>query len=149
MHLLSNKKSVFKQHPYKTWLLIKYCHIQDALEWQFPITIIYVHFHALWIYCSVKTYFSKKLHILWYISAYKTLQDWTNQLLLWVLTNNVMCRTWKLDHTLLSTFYHLTDGTPKKNHPVCDKICHIHDAIYAEVLVQSKKYLANIKRILK
>ena len=40
-YLLSNKKSVFKVHPYKTWLLIKYCHVQDVLEWQFPVSIIY------------------------------------------------------------------------------------------------------------
>ena len=46
-YLLPNKKSVFKVYPYKTWLLIKYCHIQDVLEWQFPNTIMYVHFHAL------------------------------------------------------------------------------------------------------
>ena len=42
----------------------------------------------------------------------------------------------------LSTFYQLADGTPKKNRPV-------HDLIYAEVLVQLKKYPVNIKRTLK
>ena len=42
----------------------------------------------------------------------------------------------------LSSFYQLTDTTPKKNRPVCD-------SIYAEVLVQSKKYLVNLKRTLK
>ena len=36
----------------------------------------------------------------------------------------------------LSTFYQLTDSTPKKNHPVHDRICPVRDAIYAEVLVQ-------------
>ena len=70
--LLSNKKSVFKVHPYKTWLLIKFSHIQYVLEWLFPMTIMYVHFHALWIHYTVKTYFSKKPHTLRYISMYKT-----------------------------------------------------------------------------
>ena len=44
--------------------------------------------------------------------------------------------------SFLSTFYQLTDSTPKKNRPV-------RDAIYAELLVQSKKipckYQENIK----
>ena len=71
-YLLLHKKSVFKAHLYKTWLLIKYCHLRDFLEWQFPISIIYVHFHALWIHFTFKTYFSKKLHTLRYISMYKT-----------------------------------------------------------------------------
>ena len=99
-NLLSNKKSMFKVHPYKTWLVIQYCHVWDVLKWQFPITIIYVHFHALWIHCTVKIYFSKKLHTLRDICIYKTWEDWTNQVLLRVLANNVTYRTWKLDHTL-------------------------------------------------
>ena len=49
----------------------------------------------------------------------------------------------------LSTFYQLTDSTPKKNQPVRERICPIRDAIYAELLVQSKKYLVNIKKALK
>ena len=49
----------------------------------------------------------------------------------------------------LSTFYQLTDSTPKKNQPVHGRICPICDAIYGEVLVQSKKYLVNIKKTLK
>ena len=98
-YLLSNKKSVFKVHPYKTWLLIKYCHVWDVLEWQFPFTMS-VHFHALWIHCTVKTNFSKKLHTLRYISIWKTLEDWGNPVLVRVLTNNIIYRTWKLDHTL-------------------------------------------------
>ena len=44
--------------------------------------------------------------------------------------------------SFLSTFYQLTESTPKKNHP-------IRDRIYAELVVQSKKFLVNIKRILK
>ena len=48
--------------------------------------------------------------------------------------------------SFLSTFYQLTDNTPKKKCFVHDKICPIRDAIYAEVLVQLKKYLVNIKR---
>ena len=60
-HLLSNKKSEFKGHPCQNWLLIKYYHVRDFLELQFPITIMYVHFHALWIHCTVKTYLLKKL----------------------------------------------------------------------------------------
>ena len=52
--------------------------------------------------------------------------------------------------SFLSTFYQLTDSTPKKkNCPVRDRICPIRDAIYAEVLVQSKKYLVNIEKTLK
>ena len=39
-YLLSNKISLFKPHPYKTWLLIRYCQVLDILEWQSPITII-------------------------------------------------------------------------------------------------------------
>ena len=70
-YLLSNKKSVFKLHSYKTWLLIKCCQMQDVQEWQFRITM-YVHFHAIWIHCTVKTFFSKKLHKLRYTSMYKT-----------------------------------------------------------------------------
>ena len=50
--------------------------------------------------------------------------------------------------SFLSTFYQLTDCTPKKNHPVRDRISPVRDAIYAEVLVQSKKYIVNIKRTL-
>ena len=53
------------------------------------------------------------------------------------------------EKSFLSTFYQLTDSTPKKNRPVGDIICPVRDAIYAEVLVQSKKYLVNIKRTLK
>ena len=53
-YLLSNKMSMFKAHPYKTWLLIKYCNIQYVLEWEFSATIRYVHFQALWIHCAVK-----------------------------------------------------------------------------------------------
>ena len=49
----------------------------------------------------------------------------------------------------LNTFYQLTDSTPKKNRPVCDKICPVCDMNYAEVLVQSKKYLVNVKKTLK
>ena len=49
----------------------------------------------------------------------------------------------------LCTFYQLTDSTSKKNRPIRDRICPVRDAIYAEVLVQSKKYLVNIKRTLK
>ena len=67
-YLLSTKKSVSKVHPCKTLLLIKYCHVWDILEWQFPITIMYVHFHALQIHSTVKKMFSKKLHKLSYIS---------------------------------------------------------------------------------
>ena len=48
--------------------------------------------------------------------------------------------------SFLSSFYQLTDRTPKKNHPVCDRICPVCDVIYAEVLVLPKKYLVNIKR---
>ena len=43
--------------------------------------------------------------------------------------------------SFLSTFYQLTDSTPKKNCPVHDRICPICDAIYANVLVQLNKYL--------
>ena len=50
--------------------------------------------------------------------------------------------------SFVSTFYQLTDSTTKKNRPVRDRICPVRDAIYAEVLVQSKKYLVNIKRTL-
>ena len=50
--------------------------------------------------------------------------------------------------SFVSTFYQLTDSTAKKNRPVRDRICPVRDAIYAEVLVQSKKYLVNIKRTL-
>ena len=42
----------------------------------------------------------------------------------------------------LSTFYQLIDSTPRKNRLILD-------AFYADVLVQSKKYLVNIKRTLK
>ena len=38
--------------------------------------------------------------------------------------------------SFLSTFYQLTDSTPKKNWPVRDIICLVCDTIYAEVLVQ-------------
>ena len=38
--------------------------------------------------------------------------------------------------SFLCTFYQLTDSTPKKDHPVHDRICPVRDAIYAEVLVQ-------------
>ena len=51
--------------------------------------------------------------------------------------------------SFLNTFYQLTDGTPKKNCLACVRICSVCDAIYAEVLIQSKKQLANIKRTLK
>ena len=34
--------------------------------------------------------------------------------------------------SFLSNFYQWTGTTPKKNNPVCDRICPIHDAIYAE-----------------
>ena len=37
--------------------------------------------------------------------------------------------------SFLSTFYQLTDSTPKKNCPERDRICPVRDAIYAEVLV--------------
>ena len=126
---------------------------------------------------TFKTYLLKKLHTPRYIAMYKTKEGWTNRLFLRVLTNNAMYRTWKLDHNskrwinklawdiksvqhfliinafrifrvilvrsklFLSTFYQLTDSTPKKNRP-------IRDAFYADVLVQSKKYLVNIKRTL-
>ena len=39
--------------------------------------------------------------------------------------------------SFLSTFYQLTDSTPKKNRPVRDRICPVRDAIYAEVLVET------------
>ena len=39
--------------------------------------------------------------------------------------------------SFLSTFYQLTDSTPKKNRLVRDRICPIRDAIYAEVLVET------------
>ena len=39
--------------------------------------------------------------------------------------------------SFLSTFYQLTDSTPKKNRPVGDRICPVGDAIYAEVLVKT------------
>ena len=38
--------------------------------------------------------------------------------------------------SFLSTFYQLTNSTPKKNHPMRDRICPVHDEIYAEVLIQ-------------
>ena len=41
----------------------------------------------------------------------------------------------------LSTLYQLTDGTPNKNHLVCDRRCPIRDTVYAEVLIQSKNTL--------
>ena len=66
--LLSNKKSMLKAHPYKTWQLIKYCHVRDILEWICPITIIYVYFHTLWIQWWINEYIS--IHMLWYISMY-------------------------------------------------------------------------------
>ena len=47
---------------------------------------------------------------------------------------------------ILSNCYQLTDSTPKKFHPVCDRICPVCVTIYAEVLVQSNKYLINNKR---
>ena len=51
--------------------------------------------------------------------------------------------------SFLSTFYQVTDSTPKKNGPIGDRICPVSDAIYAEVLVQPKqipcKYQENIK----
>ena len=49
----------------------------------------------------------------------------------------------------LSIFYQLKDSTPKKTCPVCDRSCPVHLAIYAGVLIQSKKipckYQKNIK----
>ena len=51
--------------------------------------------------------------------------------------------------SFFSTFYQLTDSTPKKNCPVHDRICPVRDGIYTEVFVQSKYFLVTIKRILK
>ena len=51
--------------------------------------------------------------------------------------------------SFLSTQYQWTDSTPKEHRPVRNRIYPVRDAIYAEVLVQSKKYLVNIKRTLK
>ena len=97
-YLLLNKKLVFKLLKYiHTGLLSKYCHVRDILEWQFPITICMSTFMH---YKLQSKHFSKKLHTLKYISMYKTWEDWTNQFLLRVLTNNVMYRAWNLDHTL-------------------------------------------------
>ena len=48
--------------------------------------------------------------------------------------------------SFLGTFYQLADSTPKKNCPICDRICPVHNTIYAEVLVQSKLYHVNIER---
>ena len=31
--------------------------------------------------------------------------------------------------SFLSTFYQLVDSTPKKNHPVHDRICPVHDVL--------------------
>ena len=50
--------------------------------------------------------------------------------------------------SFFSTFYQLTDSTPKKDRPICDRICPVRDAVFAEVLVESKKYFVNIKRTL-
>ena len=38
--------------------------------------------------------------------------------------------------SFLSTFYHLTDSTPKKSCPVHERICPVCDAIYTKALVQ-------------
>ena len=51
--------------------------------------------------------------------------------------------------SFLSTFYQITDSTPKKNRPVRDRICPARDTIYVEVLIQSQKYFVNVKRTLK
>ena len=48
------------------------------------------------------------------------------------------------EKSFLNTFYQLTDSTTKKN---CGRICLVRDAIYAEVLVQSKKYTVRILKI--
>ena len=50
--------------------------------------------------------------------------------------------------SFLSTFYQLIDKTTKRNRPVHGRICPVRDTIYAEILLESKKYLGNIKRIL-
>ena len=56
--------------------------------------------------------------------------------------------------SFLSTFYQLIDKTQKsyllskRNRPVHGRICPVRDTIYAEILLESKKYLGNINRIL-
>ena len=59
------------------------------------------------------------------------------------ITLSELCKVILVHNKLfLSAFYQLTDSTSKKNRPV-------RDAIYTEVLVQSKQYLVNINRTLK